>query len=281
MYQRVCPESTGGKRLGVLMDRERDATQRALESPSELRPTRHAYQPRAAISTFVLAYCGLTAVLLAVGILLTHTLDGTVGRWDLDVNRWFVTQRTDSWNAVSGSITFMLDTVPVICVALVAVTLFVIRHHVAEALAIVVGLTLEITVFLSVTFVVARPRPDVPRLSSTPTTSSFPSGHTAAAVVLYGGIALGVYWCTRSSLVRNLVWGGALFAVASTGLSRTYRGMHHPTDVFVGALFGLACLLLAQRAVHTYLGANAPARPAEDKRAAPRPMKPVEAEALR
>ena len=48
----------------------------------------------------------------------------------------------------------------------------------------------ELFVFLLVTNTVGRPRPPVPRLDQAPPTSSFPSGHTAAAVALYGCIAL-------------------------------------------------------------------------------------------
>ena len=103
--------------------------------------------------------------------------------------------------------------------------------------------------FLSVTFVVARPRPDVHRLNSTPATSSFPSGHTAAATVLFVGIALIVACCTRNTLARAASAFVAAALVVAVGFSRVYRGLHHPTDVIVGILFGLACLACAALAV--------------------------------
>jgi undecaprenyl-diphosphatase len=150
--------------------------------------------------------------------------------------------------------TFMLDTFPVVGIAVVAVALLAWRRRLREASVIAVGLILEILVFLSVTFVVARPRPAVPRLSSTPMTSSFPSGHTAAAVVLYGGIALAIHVGTRNGVVRFMAWVVAAAIVIGVGTGRVYRGMHHPTDVIVGACFGVACLWCAWLAVRGLWG---------------------------
>ena len=201
----------------------------------------------------LIGYTSMVLVLLAVGGLLTHVLDGSVGRWDLTVNRWFVAHRDDTGNAMSGGVTFLLDTFPVIGVAVIAIALFCWRRRFQAAWVIGIGLVLEITVFLSVTFVVARPWPDVARLSSTPMTSSFPSGHTAAAVVLYGGIALGVHCCTRRRMIRVGVLGARGPCSARGRRLARYRGMHHPTDVAVGALFGAACLWFVWQATQRYL----------------------------
>jgi undecaprenyl-diphosphatase len=113
-----------------------------------------------------------------------------------------------------------------------------------ESLVLAAAITGELLVFLAVTFVVQRDRPDVPRLDAAPPTSSFPSGHTAAAVAIYGAIAF-VLW--RRS--RHRAWAGVVVALCCAvpvvvGLSRIYRGMHHPTDVVVGAIGGGVWLLL-------------------------------------
>jgi membrane-associated phospholipid phosphatase len=201
------------------------------------------------VRVLVIAYAVFTVSLLAIGLLLTDVLDTSVGRWDTDINRWFADHRTPEWNSFTGVVTFMLNTMPVIAVAVIVVLLLAWRRRWREALILVFGLTLEITVFLSVTFVVHRPRPDVVHLDAAPMTSSFPSGHTAAAIVLYGGIAVITHRCTRRMLLRALAWIVAAGAGMIVGLSRIYRGMHHPTDVMVGALLGVACLYVAVIAV--------------------------------
>jgi undecaprenyl-diphosphatase len=202
-------------------------------------------------SLFVMGICYvlITGVLIGIGLLLTHALDGTVGRWDEHVNEYFAQRRTETWNDLTGVATAALNTIPVVVAAALVVGFLALRRHWAEAAFLTLALVLEITVFLSVTFLVARPRPDVHRLNSTPATSSFPSGHTAAATVLFVGIALIVAFCTRHALARAASGLVAAILVVLVGFSRVYRGLHHPTDVFVGVLFGLACLMCAALAV--------------------------------
>jgi membrane-associated phospholipid phosphatase len=68
-------------------------------------------------------------------------------------------------------------------------------------------------------------------------TSSFPSGHTAAAVALYGCIAILVFWIySRRPATRVAVV--VLCCIPVVGMSRLYRGMHYPSDVLAGALTG-------------------------------------------
>jgi undecaprenyl-diphosphatase len=204
---------------------------------------------RSALVVIAIGYVVLSAVLIGLGMLVTHLLDGSVGTWDLHVNRWFAARRSAGWNDVTAVSTIAASTLPVIAVAAVTVGFLWLRHRVREAVFLAIGLTLEVTVFLTSALVVARPRPDVSRLDSAPPTSSFPSGHTAAATVLFAGLALIVLCCTSARFVRWLTALVALVIVAAVGLGRVYRGLHHPSDVLAGLLLGVACLWVAAMAV--------------------------------
>jgi undecaprenyl-diphosphatase len=76
-----------------------------------------------------------------------------------------------------------------------------------------------------------------------PNDMSFPSSHTMTAMVFFGLWAM----VATEVLPRWTHWPvrfAALAIVALTGLSRVWVAAHWPTDVFAGALFGGAFVLL-------------------------------------
>ena len=68
---------------------------------------------------------------------------------------------------------------------------------------IVVTMLVEAGVYLVATYFVSRNRPAVPRLEDLINSDSFPSGHTAASVALYGSLAIVVWSLTRKALVAR------------------------------------------------------------------------------
>lgn len=194
----------------------------------------------------VLGAGAILALLVGIGWLVTGPLAHT---WPLSaedgVNRALARHRNPALNGVSGFFFTMADTPAALALSAVAVVAIrVLTHRWPEALFVAVALVAEVSVFLLTTVVVDRARPAVPHLDVAPPTSSFPSGHTAAATALYAAVAV-VAWRRGASWP---VW--LLMAVpCAVGFSRLYRGMHHPSDVVAGAMLGALCVLLADRVV--------------------------------
>ena len=72
--------------------------------------------------------------------------------------------------------------------------------------------------------------------------ASYPSGHTAASIAVYCGIALLVTSRIAGRLPAVAIWAVAVAIPVFVALSRMYRGMHHPLDVVGGASIGIATL---------------------------------------
>ncbi len=186
-------------------------------------------------------YVAFTAIWFVVGWLLTHPLKNSwIVHTDQSVSEWFVRQRTPGLNSLSFVGSMLSDSVvKIVVTAIVAIVTLIVWKRWLEPLMVTVALILEALCFITITTLVNRPRPDVPRLDTSPVGSSYPSGHTGAAVA-YSAIVVVIFWHTRRRWVRALAAAFAVILPVCVALSRLYRGMHFLTDVFFGALLGAA-----------------------------------------
>ena len=204
-----------------------------------------------------IGYVVLTVSMICAGLVLTKlVLDGRLGAWDADVNQWFEARRAATWDDWSRLGSTIADTLSVIAVAALVVLVLACRKCWREISFLAIALLLEVTVFVSTTFLVDRERPPVVKLDEAPPTSSYPSGHTAASVVLYVGIALLICARIQNRALRILVFVIAGLGPLCVALSRMYRGMHFPSDVAAGAALGVACLAVALFTVRVAVAAS-------------------------
>jgi membrane protein DedA with SNARE-associated domain/membrane-associated phospholipid phosphatase len=99
--------------------------------------------------------------------------------------------------------------------------------------------------------------------------SSFPSGHTVAAVTLYGGVAFTISRLSRSWRAAVWAWLAAAVVVLLVGTSRVYLGLHHASDVVAAAALGAMWLALCSTTWLTWdrLGATPTFRQARNRAA--------------
>jgi membrane-associated phospholipid phosphatase len=206
-------------------------------------------------------------VMLLTGLLLTRVL---AERWPLTsedgVNRALVSARSPAGDDVTWVLSRLGDTWVVIGACAVAViVLRRVLHRWQEAIFVTACTIGQSAVFLLTTLVIDRRRPAVPKLDEAPPTSSFPSGHTGASLVLCLALVLVVRRLITRRWLRWAATVGLLLVPVAVALGRLYRGMHHPSDI-AGSVLNAVLVLLVTGWVLSRTGS--PDTPASGKESA-------------
>src|SRR6476646_6952563 len=192
--------------------------------------------------------------MVGLGHLVTEMLPSTaIGKWDAAGPRRLVEHRQQEGVSESNVIMSLSETPTIVALTALAAAVFRWKFgRWRESLVVIYAVVGETGIFMATTLLIDRPRPNVPKLDAAPPTSSFPSGHTAAAVCFYGAIAAIIIWHTRRRwLMVVAVVVGAAVPLTIAG-SRVYRGMHYPTDVLAGGLLGAIWLTVVIVYVRTH-----------------------------
>ena len=212
----------------------------ALEDTHDDRPVDNAAAKLAGVAV------GLLALLLLLGLFLVKIFTpSSLGHSEASIDTNLAQHRVGWLKSVTFWLTQAAQTKTVIGVAIVAViVLYAVTRHWHKPLYVMVTLAGEVIIFLLVTLLVHRHRPfdgkpgPTMELDPAPPTSSFPSGHTAASIAMYGGLAV-ILWRANWQRIAKIVVVTLLALIPlAVAFARVYRGMHFPTDVLGGMLLG-------------------------------------------
>jgi len=197
----------------------------------------------AAVAT---GYAALLALTVAVGLVLTRLLlpIGGFAAWEESINRWLADHRDPNLEHLSwiGSTLAGGVVIPVVVGACLVAFLAFRRWRLAAFVLFVI--CIESGAYRATTLIVHRDRPRVDRLESLPVDASYPSGHTAAALALYGGLLLVLASWARRTTVTVAACAFLVAIPLFVAWARMYRGMHHLTDSAAGLLLGAGALVV-------------------------------------
>ena len=132
-------------------------------------------------------------------------------------------------------------TVVYISIPAVSIALLLVRRRADAAAAILVFIPDGVNLLLK--DLVGRARPDFSLLAHIPESHAFPSGHAVHAFLFFGLLIFITGDLIRDPRLRTAVQGILAAMVLACGASRVYLGVHWPSDVLGGFLFGGLCLL--------------------------------------
>lgn len=195
----------------------------------------------AAVGVFLLIGLGvaLSAVLLFAGVAALMTA-GTVQRFDDAVLLWINNHTSDTLDILALEITALGSGAAVWMLVMVgSVFLWTTTHRYSAALLWIAALGAPV-VNSALKMLFDRPRPQLfDWRTEYAGLSSFPSGHSATAMVVYATLAYLVVRLEPSRRLRRITIGIAAVVILLIGITRLYLGVHYPSDVIAGYLVGL------------------------------------------
>lgn len=206
--------------------------------------------PESPVRVFVIGllagYALLVTAMVFLGLTLIHVVlpVGGLAEADADLSQWLADNRSPgqedaSWVGSTLSGGHVIPAVIGLCLAF-----FLATKRWLLAAFVLFAVALESATYRATSIIVDRDRPAVERLEELPVHDSYPSGHTAASIALYGGLLLLLTSRIESTAVRAAALLAGIAIPLFVGWSRMYRGMHHLTDTGAGVLMGLAALAI-------------------------------------
>jgi undecaprenyl-diphosphatase len=180
---------------------------------------------------------------LAAAVLTLAAAGNSVLHGDVAVTRWIQGIRLPGAAQVAVFGSWVGGSVVIIAVAsAIALTFFATRHAAAGLLMVALTCARVATPALKAAAESPRPGASYIRVTDPAEGFGFPSGHVLGVVLVFGGL---IYLSTKLIDRPWLRWGIQVTAgsvILATGFARVYDGVHWPSDVVGGYLWGALVL---------------------------------------
>jgi len=194
----------------------------------------------AIVSTFSIGFVVALLASAVFALLAQAVVGGWTQRGDEAVLRWLERSRSPRLDDVMLEITVLGSAPVLIVVVLVASVLLWITRHRWSVYILVAGIIGGQIANSMLKQYFDRPRPTIVTHIDQVATTSFPSGHAMASMIVYGSVAFLVSRLEPTRRIRNATIFVASLLIVLIGISRMYLGVHYPSDVIAGYLAGLA-----------------------------------------
>ena len=155
-------------------------------------------------------------------------------------------------DAAVGASAFSQTIAVFVSVPTISLALWLVRMK-ANAVAVILVLVPD-GLNMALKWIVDRPRPDFSLVNPVPEGSSFPSGHSVHAFLLFGLLLWIVGELVESRVLRISIQGLLGIMILACGASRVYLGVHWPSDVIGGFVVGgfslVAIMSIRRKLVH-------------------------------
>lgn len=161
---------------------------------------------------------------------------------DLSLQQFFISMRTDLLTPLMKVVTHSTDTITIVILCAVLVLIPATRLKTGLPLA-TVALT-NMGIYKAMKHIFLRARPDEVYHLVEQGGYSFPSGHSATSMLVYGLLFYLIGRHCRNRKLKVLLQAICSILVLTVGPSRLYVGVHWATDVMAGWCVGASVLML-------------------------------------
>lgn len=192
-----------------------------------------------------LAILSLTLLFIALIVLIKIDM---ISWFDEPIYQFITKNITPNITNIFKVITFFGSTIFIIILSVICFLVFLIIKKKNCSFIVATVIIISTVLNNTIKLIIRRPRPEVLALA-VENSFSFPSGHTMAAVSLYGILLFIALKSNLSKKIKTIISIPLFCLPILIGISRIYLGVHFASDVLGGIIMSVILLLISTNVI--------------------------------